>query len=343
MIPLFFPPPVCVIGRLAQCRQSARELTKRINGRVILRRDKSVIADKLPSKTDHILFCPLTPLQRTLYDQALSSPEIAFLKRSASDCSCGSKRNGGQCCVRSMRDGRSLNSLVFPSISLLSKIANHPRLLRPALLESREGQANKEALLRRLCANAHLAHAHTVEDGRELEDGRDEPEDGHKHVDGEGRERHEDGHTHTEEDRREKHEDGENQRAKHTEAEHELEDGREAEYHRICDLLDHGALEDVCGKMRVLAKLFPVWRREKRKVLLFSQSTRTLNIIEKHVHSLHYNYSRLDGSTPVKRRFLISEDFNRNAAKFLFLISTKAGALGLNLASASVVVIFDPW
>eukprot|EP00007_Cunea_sp_BSH-02190019_P005375 CAMPEP_0174247928 /NCGR_PEP_ID=MMETSP0417-20130205/42819_1 /TAXON_ID=242541 /ORGANISM="Mayorella sp, Strain BSH-02190019" /LENGTH=579 /DNA_ID=CAMNT_0015327789 /DNA_START=12 /DNA_END=1751 /DNA_ORIENTATION=- len=197
-----------------------------------------------------------------------------------------------------MSDGRSLGALVFPSISLLSKIANHPRLLCSTVVDDREVQQRKQEVLRQLCR-------------------RGDQEKGERKM-------------------------AMDQETEKKELKDTDEEDEEELYAQLRDRLEKSPLDELSGKMRVLAKLFPVWRREKRKVLLFSQSTRTLNIIEQHVHSLHYHYSRLDGSTPVKTRHHISEDFNRNPLKFIFLISTKAGALGLNLASASVVVIFDP-
>ncbi|KAL6059638.1 DNA repair and recombination protein RAD26-like [Balamuthia mandrillaris] len=88
----------------------------------------------------------------------------------------------------------------------------------------------------------------------------------------------------------------------------------------------HNAVKDsdYCGKMRVL------------------RSTRMLNILEAVLRKERYIYSRLDGSTPIKDRQPIIDQFNRNPNKFIFLISTKAGGLGLNLTAASIVVVFDP-
>ena len=55
-----------------------------------------------------------------------------------------------------------------------------------------------------------------------------------------------------------------------------------------------------------------------------------------------YQYVRLDGSVTALKREEIVSRFNRSPTIFVFLISTKAGGLGLNLTSANVVIVFDP-
>ncbi|XP_027346708.1 switch 2 isoform X2 [Abrus precatorius] len=103
-------------------------------------------------------------------------------------------------------------------------------------------------------------------------------------------------------------------------------------------------LSDVkhCGKMRALEKLFLSWISHGDKVLLFSYSVRMLDILEKFLIRKGYCFSRLDGSTPTNFRQSLVDDFNSSPSKQVFLISTRAGGLGLNLVSANRVVIFDP-
>uniref|UniRef100_A0A2N9GGK5 Switch 2 n=1 Tax=Fagus sylvatica TaxID=28930 RepID=A0A2N9GGK5_FAGSY len=103
-------------------------------------------------------------------------------------------------------------------------------------------------------------------------------------------------------------------------------------------------LSDVkhCGKMRALEKLMLSWVTQGDKVLLFSYSVRMLDILEKFLIRKGYCFSRLDGSTPSNLRQPLVDDFNSSPSKQLFLISTRAGGLGLNLVSANRVVIFDP-
>ena len=53
-------------------------------------------------------------------------------------------------------------------------------------------------------------------------------------------------------------------------------------------------------------------------------------------------YRRLDGKTRGERRLVVVREFNTNPSIFLFLVSTKAGGVGLNLTSANIVIVFDP-
>ncbi|KAJ8643936.1 hypothetical protein MRB53_005684 [Persea americana] len=103
-------------------------------------------------------------------------------------------------------------------------------------------------------------------------------------------------------------------------------------------------LSDVehCGKMRALEKLMLTWVSKGDKILLFSYSVRMLDILEKFLIRKGYSSSRLDGSTPMNCRQSLVDEFNSSPSKQVFLISTRAGGLGLNLVSANRVVIFDP-
>ena len=78
------------------------------------------------------------------------------------------------------------------------------------------------------------------------------------------------------------------------------------------------------------------------QVLLFSYSTQMLDILEAMVMRKGYIYLRLDGTTPAAKRGKLVDDFNNIEEKFIFLLSTKAGGLGLNLVSATAVLVFDP-
>nr|TKS12210.1 switch 2 [Populus alba] len=103
-------------------------------------------------------------------------------------------------------------------------------------------------------------------------------------------------------------------------------------------------LSDVkhCGKMQALEKLMFSWASRGDKILLFSYSVRMLDILEKFLIRKGHSFSRLDGSTPSNLRQSLVDDFNSSPSKQVFLISTRAGGLGLNLVSANRVVIFDP-
>ena len=67
-----------------------------------------------------------------------------------------------------------------------------------------------------------------------------------------------------------------------------------------------------------------------------------MDIIEQYIISEGYDYSRLDGKTNEVKRVLLVREFNKDRDKFIFLASTKAGGVGLNLTGANIVIIFDP-
>ncbi|XP_045393942.1 probable global transcription activator SNF2L1 isoform X4 [Lemur catta] len=108
------------------------------------------------------------------------------------------------------------------------------------------------------------------------------------------------------------------------------------------------------GKMVVLDKLLAKLKEQGSRVLIFSQMTRLLDILEDYCMWRGYDYCRLDGQTPHEERedkFLevelrghreAIEAFNApNSSKFIFMLSTRAGGLGINLASADVVILYD--
>ncbi len=124
------------------------------------------------------------------------------------------------------------------------------------------------------------------------------------------------------------------------------------------------------GKMIVLDKLLLKLKAQKSRVLLFSQMTKMLDILEdyciwrnlevcrrskllictcflcpqliKCVKTIIFKYCRLDGDTAYDIRQEDIDEFNApNSTKFIYLLSTRAGGLGINLASADVVIIYD--
>ena len=98
------------------------------------------------------------------------------------------------------------------------------------------------------------------------------------------------------------------------------------------------------GKNSKLEILMNIINSQKdRKILVFSQFTKVLKLIEDRLKEENINYSYLDGKTEAKERIKLVDDFNKSNDKKVFLISLKAGGTGLNLTSASMVIHFDPW
>ncbi|CAL8249268.1 unnamed protein product [Merluccius merluccius] len=96
------------------------------------------------------------------------------------------------------------------------------------------------------------------------------------------------------------------------------------------------------GKMKVLQKLLRHYMKRRDKVLLFSLSTKLLDVLVSYCMAEGLDYSRLDGTTKAKDRVQIVKEFNSSPHTNLCLVSTMAGGLGLNFVGANVVVLFDP-
>jgi SWI/SNF-related matrix-associated actin-dependent regulator of chromatin subfamily A member 5 len=96
------------------------------------------------------------------------------------------------------------------------------------------------------------------------------------------------------------------------------------------------------GKMVLLDKLLPKLKDRDSRVLIFSQMTRLLDILEDYLMYRGYQYCRIDGNTGGDERDASIEAYNKpGSEKFVFLLSTRAGGLGINLATADVVILYD--
>ncbi|XP_024996063.1 ISWI chromatin-remodeling complex ATPase CHR11 isoform X1 [Cynara cardunculus var. scolymus] len=96
------------------------------------------------------------------------------------------------------------------------------------------------------------------------------------------------------------------------------------------------------GKMVLLDKLLPKLKERDSRVLIFSQMTRLLDILEDYLMYRGYLYCRIDGNTGGEDRDASIDAFNKpGSEKFVFLLSTRAGGLGINLATADIVILYD--
>ncbi|KAF3500672.1 hypothetical protein F2Q69_00044551 [Brassica cretica] len=96
------------------------------------------------------------------------------------------------------------------------------------------------------------------------------------------------------------------------------------------------------GKMVLLDKLLPKLKERDSRVLIFSQMTRLLDILEDYLMYRRYQYCRIDGNTGGDERDASIEAYNKpGSEKFVFLLSTRAGGLGINLATADIVILYD--
>uniref|UniRef100_A0A8C4I5R2 Chromodomain helicase DNA binding protein 3 n=1 Tax=Dicentrarchus labrax TaxID=13489 RepID=A0A8C4I5R2_DICLA len=102
------------------------------------------------------------------------------------------------------------------------------------------------------------------------------------------------------------------------------------------------ALTKASGKLMLLQKMLRKLKEQGHRVLVFSQMTKMLDLLEDFLDHEGYKYERIDGGITGALRQEAIDRFNApGACQFCFLLSTRAGGLGINLATADTVVIFD--
>ncbi|KAF4462195.1 SNF2 superfamily RAD26 [Fusarium albosuccineum] len=256
------------VAQLSLARSTANKLAHNLLPQFFLRRMKTLIAEQLPKKTDRVVFCPLTDLQRDAYENFVDSTEVEILRTLSEPC-CGTSKKGW-CCNRTLPSGVRWQNIVFPSMMVLQKLANHLTLLVPHTTDI-ESKHDSELRTLRTCMPDTWQY---------LYDNRD----------------------------------------------------------RIKNLVN----PEFCGKWKVLKKLLKFWHSNGDKVLVFSHSVRLLRILQHLFTNTSYTVSYLDGSLSYEQRQEVVDTFNSDPTQFVFLISTKAGGVGLNITSANKVVIIDP-
>ncbi|XP_066487782.1 SWI/SNF-related matrix-associated actin-dependent regulator of chromatin subfamily A containing DEAD/H box 1 isoform X2 [Tiliqua scincoides] len=95
------------------------------------------------------------------------------------------------------------------------------------------------------------------------------------------------------------------------------------------------------GKFKTLKCILSDFKEKGDRVVLFSQFTMMLDILEVLLKQQQHRYLRLDGKTQISDRIHLIDEFNSDMGIFIFLLSTKAGGLGINLTSANVVILHD--
>jgi superfamily II DNA/RNA helicase len=126
------------------------------------------------------------------------------------------------------------------------------------------------------------------------------------------------------------------------------------EIHEICNarrntitpllpyLLSDEQVYSISGKLNRLKTLLIQLKQEGHRVLIFSQMTKMMNILESFFTREGHAYLRLDGSTPVQDRQGLIDKYNESPDNyFIFLLSTRAGGLGINLSTADTVIFYD--
>lgn len=104
---------------------------------------------------------------------------------------------------------------------------------------------------------------------------------------------------------------------------------------------DRRLLQYDCGKLQVLDKLLRKLQVGGHRVLIFTQMTKVLDILEQFLNIHGHKYLRLDGATKVEQRQIMTDRFNNDSRILCFILSTRSGGLGINLTGADTVVFYD--
>ncbi|KAJ6590080.1 SNF2 family N-terminal domain-containing protein [Mycena vulgaris] len=104
---------------------------------------------------------------------------------------------------------------------------------------------------------------------------------------------------------------------------------------------DPSLLQYDCGKLQQLTRLLREKKAGGHRILIFTQMTKILDILEIFLNFHGYLYLRLDGATKIEDRQYITERFNADARIFCFIASSRSGGVGINLTGADTVVFYD--
>jgi len=96
-----------------------------------------------------------------------------------------------------------------------------------------------------------------------------------------------------------------------------------------------------CGKLQTLDRLLRQLKSGQHRVLIFTQMTKMLDVLEAFLNFHGHRYLRLDGTTRVEQRQYLMDRFNADPKIFCFILSTRSGGVGVNLTGADTVVFYD--
>ncbi|KAI5735103.1 hypothetical protein M8J77_014178 [Diaphorina citri] len=114
--------------------------------------------------------------------------------------------------------------------------------------------------------------------------------------------------------------------------------------HKTLDCAKYKVPDDLVvesGKLKKLDEILPDLKKNGHRVLIFSQFIFVLDILGHYMDIRGWRHLRLDGATQVSSRQELIDEYNRDQDLFAFLLSTKAGGLGINLTAADTVIIHD--
>ncbi|KAF2846932.1 hypothetical protein T440DRAFT_471449 [Plenodomus tracheiphilus IPT5] len=104
---------------------------------------------------------------------------------------------------------------------------------------------------------------------------------------------------------------------------------------------DKRLLQYDCGKLQRLATLLRDLQAGGHRALIFTQMTKVLDILEQFLNIHGHRYLRLDGSTKIEQRQILTDRFNSDPKILAFILSSRSGGLGINLTGADTVIFYD--
>ncbi len=121
----------------------------------------------------------------------------------------------------------------------------------------------------------------------------------------------------------------------------EIDPFHEARMRLSIQFPDKRLLQYDCGKLQTLEKLLRKLQAGGHRALIFTQMTKVLDILEQFLNIHGHKYLRLDGSTKVEQRQILTDRFNNDNRILAFILSTRSGGLGINLTGADTVIFYD--
>eukprot|EP00934_Nitzschia_sp_Nitz4_P000067 Nitzschia sp. Nitz4//scaffold38_size140716//41140//46477//NITZ4_003135-RA/size140716-augustus-gene-0.121-mRNA-1//1//CDS//3329550042//67//frame0 len=319
--------------------EKAKALRERLKAIFIERTKEEVLKEYLPKKLEKLVLCELSALQKQVYQHILTLPDYELVKTAHSPCDCGVNLAFFQRVQRLKTPAervsyyRENKNSVIPKHQCCYKIPRNPRyeeggtepLIDPDASLWRMLKAHQDDQECKMCPFCcglpaltkvykladHLALLQVVRTPGCQEEGSPE----------------------------------------HIEMMKELEFAKVALLPEIVEQLPgkshfrkDGIMDnhfDLSGKLKVLHRLLKNFSNDGSRVLLFSYSTQTLDLIQNYLRASGHSYLRMDGGTPTHLRQSLADQFNSDQSIFVFLLSTKAMGTGLNLTSANKVIIFN--
>lgn len=124
--------------------------------------------------------------------------------------------------------------------------------------------------------------------------------------------------------------------------ENDLDDlSSDEEEFQVDENFEESSLIDRSGKLEVLAKILPLWKKQNHRVLIFSQWKKMLDIIQHFMNMQGWKFGRLDGNTNIGSRQKLVDAFNNDSSYFAMLCTTKTGGVGLNLTGANRIILYE--